>query len=82
MSSTIVDLAVRKYLVIEEIPKTWMLGKADWNLRRLPDPEGDHLLPYEEKLRDGLFEDARTRPQVPSSSVTRTPFTVTRRAIF
>jgi hypothetical protein len=49
--------AVRKYLVIEEIPKTWMLGKADWNLRRLPGPEGDHLLPYEEKLRDGLFED-------------------------
>ena len=57
VSATIVDLAVRKYLVIEEIPKTWMLGKADWNLRRLPDPEGDHLLPYEQKLRDGLFED-------------------------
>jgi uncharacterized membrane protein YgcG len=57
VSATIVDLAVRKYLVIEEIPKTWMLGKADWNLRRLPDPQGDHLLPYEEKLRDGLFED-------------------------
>jgi uncharacterized membrane protein YgcG len=57
VSATIVDLAVRKYLVIEEMPKTWMLGKADWNLRRLPDPEGDHLLPYEQKLRDGLFED-------------------------
>ena len=57
VSATIVDLAVRKYLVIEEMPKTWMLGKADWNLRQLPDPEGDHLLPYEQKLRDGLFED-------------------------
>ncbi len=57
VSATIVDLAVRKYLVIEEMPKTWMLGKADWNLRRLPDPEGDELLPYEMKLRDGLFED-------------------------
>jgi uncharacterized membrane protein YgcG len=57
VSATIVDLAVRKYLVIEEIPKTWMLGKADWNLRRLPDPAGDHLLRYETKLRDGLFED-------------------------
>ena len=34
-----------------------MLGKPDWNLRRLPDPEDDHLLPYEQKLRDGLFED-------------------------
>ena len=57
VSATIVDLAVRKYLVIEEIPKTWLLGKADWNLRLLPEPEGDHLLPYEQKLRDGLFED-------------------------
>ncbi|HET7929024.1 MAG TPA: DUF2207 domain-containing protein [Actinomycetota bacterium] len=57
VSATIVDLAVRKYLVIEEIPKTWLLGKADWNLRRLPDPEGDNLLPYETRLRDGLFED-------------------------
>jgi uncharacterized membrane protein YgcG len=57
VSATIVDLAVRKYLVIEEIPRTWLLGKADWNLRRLPDPEGDHLLPYEKKLRDGLFEE-------------------------
>src|SRR6202789_941011 len=27
--------------------------------------------------RDGLFEDARTRPQVPSAKVTRTPLTVT-----
>src|SRR6478672_3162698 len=26
----------------------------------------------------GLFDDARTRPQVPSSTVTRTPLTVTR----
>ncbi len=57
VSATIVDLAVRKFLVIEEIPKTWILGKADWNLRRLPDPDGDTLLPYERKLRDGLFED-------------------------
>ena len=28
VSATIVDLAVRRYLVIEEIPKTWVLGKA------------------------------------------------------
>jgi len=57
VSATIVDLAVRKYLVIEEIPKTWLLGKADWNLRRLPEPADDKLLPYEKKLLDGLFED-------------------------
>jgi uncharacterized membrane protein YgcG len=57
VSATIVDLAVRKYLVIEEIPKTWLLGKADWNLRLLPEPADDRLLPYEKKLLDGLFED-------------------------
>jgi uncharacterized membrane protein YgcG len=57
VSATIVDLAVRKYLVIEEIPKTWLLGKADWNLRLLPKPTDDELLPYERKLLDGLFED-------------------------
>jgi hypothetical protein len=57
VSATIVDLAVRKYLVIEEIPKTWLLGKADWNLRLLPEPVDDRLLPYEKRLMDGLFED-------------------------
>ena len=57
VSATIVDLAVRKHLVIEEIPKKWLLGKADWKFRRLPVPEGDHLLPYESKLLAGLFED-------------------------
>jgi uncharacterized membrane protein len=57
VSATIVDLAVRKYLVIEEIPKTWVLGKADWNLRLLPEPTNDKLLGYERKLLDGLFED-------------------------
>jgi hypothetical protein len=57
VSATIVDLAVRKYLVIEEIPKTWLLGMADWNLRLLPEPADDKLLSYEKKLLDGLFED-------------------------
>jgi uncharacterized membrane protein YgcG len=57
VSATIVDLAVRKYLVIEEIPKKWLLGKADWTFRRLPAPEADGLVPYESKLLEGLFED-------------------------
>jgi uncharacterized membrane protein YgcG len=42
--------------VIEEIPKTWMLGKADWNLRQLPEPADDKLLLYEKRLLNGLFE--------------------------
>ena len=31
--------------------------------------------------KDGLFEEARTSPQVPSANVTRTPLTVTSLAI-
>ena len=57
VSATIVDLAVRKYLVIEELEKTWFLGKADWKLRRLQPASEEKLLPYERKLLDGLFED-------------------------
>jgi uncharacterized membrane protein YgcG len=57
VSATIVDLAVRKHLVIEEIPKKWLLGKADWTFRRLPAPEADGLLSYERNLLEGLFED-------------------------
>ena len=56
VTATIVDLAVRKFLVIEEIPKKWFLGKPDWKLTKLPqDP--DALLTYERTLFNGLFED-------------------------
>ena len=56
VTATIVDLAVRKHLVIEELEKTWFLGKPDWKLSRLGAPTDD-LLPYERELLDGLFED-------------------------
>jgi len=56
VSATIVDLAVRKFLVIEELEKKWFLGKPDWRLMRLP-AETDGLLPYERSLLGGLFED-------------------------
>ena len=56
VTATIVDLAVRKFLVIEEIPKEWFLGKPDWKLIKLPqDPAA--LLTYERTLYDGIFED-------------------------
>ena len=55
VTATIVDLAVRGYLVIEEIEKKWFLGKADWRLKRMPKEAGD-LLGYERALLDGLFE--------------------------
>jgi uncharacterized membrane protein YgcG len=55
VTATIVDLAVRGFLRIEEIPKKWMLGKPDWKLIRLEKPT-DELIPYEGTLLDGVFE--------------------------
>jgi uncharacterized membrane protein YgcG len=56
VTATVVDLAVRKYLVIEEIPKKGWFGKPDWKLTKLKDPDRD-LLEYERELLDGLFEE-------------------------
>jgi uncharacterized membrane protein YgcG len=57
VTATIVDLAVRKYLVIEEIPKHGLFGRADWKLTQLRAADDD-LVPYERRLLDGVFEDA------------------------
>jgi len=53
VTATIVDLAVRSYLRIDEIPKKGFFGKPDWNLTKLK--KGDDLRPYERSLLDGLF---------------------------
>ncbi|HET9722213.1 MAG TPA: DUF2207 domain-containing protein [Actinomycetota bacterium] len=55
VTATIVDLATRHYLVIEEIEKQGWFGKADWKLIRQPAP-GDELLTYERLLLDRLFD--------------------------
>jgi uncharacterized membrane protein YgcG len=57
VTATIVDLAVRGYLRIEEIPKEGWFGKPDWRLVKLKDPDED-LLEYERRLLDALFENA------------------------
>lgn len=54
VTATLVDLAVRGFLRIEEIPKRWLLGKADWRLVKLKETD-DKLLTYERLLFDGLF---------------------------
>jgi uncharacterized protein (TIGR04222 family) len=59
VTATIVDLAVRKYLVISETESGGILGvfkKKDYVLERLEPPAGS-LAPYEQKLLDSLFED-------------------------
>ncbi|SEG85926.1 Predicted membrane protein [Thermomonospora echinospora] len=55
VTATIVDLAVRAYLLIEEEDRA-VTGRTDWTLRRLPRPVDD-LLPYERLLLDALFHE-------------------------
>ena len=51
--ATIVDLAVRGYLVITEHAKHGLFGHADWTLDKKK--SADDLLPYERRLFEGLF---------------------------
>lgn len=53
VTATIIDLAVRGYLHITELPKEGLLGKTDWELTKLR--EGDDLLPYEKELFNAIF---------------------------
>lgn len=55
VTATIIDLAVRGYLRIEELeaPNRWGRG-GDWTLRFLGGPDAG-LLPYERELLDSLF---------------------------
>ena len=54
VTATIVDLAVRGFLKIEEKDKAWVFSKKDWHLTRLKDSAG--LQPCEQTILDGLFE--------------------------
>lgn len=55
ISATIVDLAVRGYLRIEEIEGKGWFASDDWKLTCLR--HGDDLASYERTLLDGLFRD-------------------------
>jgi uncharacterized protein (TIGR04222 family) len=56
VTATIVDLAVRGYLKIEELSEGGLLRRGDWKLTRMKEDDAD-LMPYEQKLLDGLFRD-------------------------
>jgi uncharacterized membrane protein len=56
VTATIVDLAVRGYMTIEEISKEGWFGKPDWTLHRTDKADHD-LLTYERTLLSGLFQD-------------------------
>jgi hypothetical protein len=54
VTATIVDLAVRGYLLIEELPRE-TYGRLDWKLHKLDRPPGE-LLMYERMLYAALFD--------------------------
>lgn len=56
VTATIVDLAVRGHLRIEELPRRGWFSSRDWRLVKLPGGRGE-LVPYEKLLYDGLFQD-------------------------
>jgi uncharacterized membrane protein YgcG len=56
--ATVVDLAVRGYLRIEEDPAREDWERPDWRLVKLK-PADNALLEYERKLLDGLFATSR-----------------------
>jgi len=59
VSATVVDLAVRGYLKIEEVESGGVFKRTDWQLTRLVPPENaESLLPYEETLLTGIFATA------------------------
>lgn len=59
VSASIVDLAVRKYLFIEELPRKNWFASRDWRLTQL-DKSTEELLPYELKLYRALFSGRKT----------------------
>ncbi|MEA2931305.1 MAG: hypothetical protein QOI56_90, partial [Actinomycetota bacterium] len=68
VTATIVDLAVRGWLRIDEIPKEGLFGKKDWELFELKqDTTG--LKPYESMLLGAIF---RGRSQVKLSALKNT----------
>jgi uncharacterized membrane protein len=59
VTATIVDLAVRGYLSIEQVEGKGIFGKDDYTLHRLK-PSDDDLLVYERTLHDALFDDGES----------------------
>lgn len=56
VSATVVDLAVRGFLTIEEVESGGLFKRADWQLTKLVAPsQAEPLLPYEETLLAGIF---------------------------
>ncbi|MDN5790944.1 MAG: DUF2207 domain-containing protein [Micrococcales bacterium] len=55
VSATVIDLAVRGFLQIEEKGSSGLFSRTDWTLTRIDPPEGERLLPYERTVLEGIF---------------------------
>jgi uncharacterized membrane protein YgcG len=55
VSATLMDLAVRGFLRIEETQSGAVFSRTDWRLVQLPPPPGQTLRPYEATVLDGIF---------------------------
>jgi len=56
VTATIVDLAVRRHLRIDELPRKWFFSRQDWRLTQLATPPDDSLCTWEQTLLDALFK--------------------------
>ena len=72
LTSTIIDLAVRGYLRIEEIPAHGIFGKKDWKLVSVRAAD-DALEPYERTLLAGLFSGSKLDEQAIAAAVQSIP---------
>lgn len=59
IAPTIIDLAVRGYISIKEIPKDGFFSSKDYELKR-EKPNDAELLPYESTLLNNLFDGMET----------------------
>ncbi len=57
VSATVIDLAVRGFMRIEEVAAQGMFARTDWRLTQLAPPAGQLLRPYEATLLSGIFRD-------------------------
>lgn len=53
VTATLVDLAVRGHVVINELPRESDFARADWEIKRL-EGSSDSLRPFEQQLLDGI----------------------------
>lgn len=56
VTATIIDLAARGFLVIQEVPGTGLFRRGDYQLKKGANTDLSKFLPYERTLYSGLFD--------------------------